>query len=57
MVFSLHFIGAVKNLLNDIIEPIKCLNYDNKIHVRNQLKDVLIKLVTLIKELDTCKIK
>jgi len=52
-----YFIDAVKILLNEIIEPLKLLDYENKINVRIQLKDSLIKVAMLTKELDTLKLK
>lgn len=52
-----YFIDAVKNLLNEIIEPLKLLDYEDKINVRIQLKDSLIKVAMLTKELDTLKLK
>ncbi|XP_022183186.1 uncharacterized protein LOC111042798 isoform X2 [Myzus persicae] len=50
-------LNAVKMLLNEIIEPLKLLDYENKINVRIQLKDSLIKVAMLTKELDTLKLK
>lgn len=50
-------IDAVNILLNEIIEPLKLLDYKNKISARIQLKDVLIKVAILNKELDTYKLK
>ncbi|XP_001948663.1 uncharacterized protein LOC100168128 [Acyrthosiphon pisum] len=50
-------LNAVKILLNEIIEPLKLLDYENKINVRIQLKDSLIKVAMLTKELDTLKLK
>ncbi|CAI6350500.1 unnamed protein product [Macrosiphum euphorbiae] len=50
-------LNAVKILLNEIIEPLKLLDYENKIYVRIQLKDSLIKVAMLTKELDTLKLK
>lgn len=52
-----YFIDAVKILLNEIIEPLKLLDYEDKINVRIQLKDSLIKVAMLTKELDTLKLK
>jgi len=52
-----YFIDAVKILLNEIIEPLKLLDYENKINVRIQLKDSLIKVAMLTKELDALKLK
>lgn len=50
-------LNTVKILLNEIIEPLKLLDYENKINVRIQLKDSLIKVAMLTKELDTLKLK
>jgi len=52
-----HVIDAVKILLNEIIEPLKLLDYENKINTRIQLKDSLIKVAMLTKELDILKLK
>lgn len=50
-------LNAIKILLNEIIEPLKLLDYENKINARIQLKDSLIKVAMLTKELDTLKLK
>lgn len=52
-----YVIEAVKILLNEIIESLRQLDYENKINVRIQLKDALIKVAMLTKELDTLKSK
>jgi len=52
-----YFLEAVKVLLNEIIESLKLLDYENKINVRIQLKDSLIKVAMLTKELDALKSK
>lgn len=57
MVYYFNFIDTVGNLLNDIIEQLKSLNYDNKIEVRDELKGLLIKMAAIIKEMDECKTK
>ncbi|VVC40380.1 Hypothetical protein CINCED_3A015347 [Cinara cedri] len=50
-------LNTVKTLLSEIIEPLKLLDYENKISARIQLKDLLIKLVMLTNELDKYKVK
>ncbi|XP_025194002.1 uncharacterized protein LOC112593701 [Melanaphis sacchari] len=50
-------LNAVKILLNEIIESLKLLDYENKINARIQLKDSLVKVATLTKELDKLKLK
>lgn len=44
-------------LLNEIIEPLKHLDFENKANIRIQLKDLLIKVTMLTKELDEYKLK
>lgn len=55
MVF--YFIDAVKTLLIEIIEPLKLLDYENKANTRIQLKEMLIKISKLTKELDEYKLQ
>ncbi|VVC33200.1 Hypothetical protein CINCED_3A015181 [Cinara cedri] len=50
-------LNTVRSLLNEIIEPLKLLDYENKINARIQLKDLLIKVVMLTNELDNYKLK
>lgn len=51
------FTDAVKNLLNEIIEPLKQIDYENKAETRVQLKDLLLKVAMLTKELDKYKLQ
>lgn len=51
------FTDAVKILLNEIIDPLKQLDYESKTKARIQLKELLIKVATLTKELDKYKLK
>lgn len=53
----LIFSDSVKILLREIIEPLKSINYENKINVRVRLKDLLVKIAMLTKELDKYKSK
>lgn len=57
MYFFFHFAGAVKVLLNEILEPLKLIDYENKTNTRILLKDLLIKMTMLTKELDNYKMK
>lgn len=41
----------------EIIEKLKVLDYENKINVRLQLKDLIIKVVMLTNELDKYNVK
>lgn len=50
-------LNSVRILLREIIEPLKMIDYENKINVRVQLKDLLIKVAMLTKGLDEYKSK
>lgn len=47
----------MKVLLNEIIEPLKLIDYENKTYTRILLKDLLIKMAMLTKELDDYSLK
>jgi len=51
------FTDSVRTLLCEIIEPLKLIDYKNKINIREQLKNSLIKMAMLTKELDKYKFK
>lgn len=51
------FTDAVKILLDEIIEPLKLIDYKNKAETRILLKDLLLKVAMLIKELDKYKLQ
>lgn len=51
------FTDSIQILLNEIIDPLKQLDYENKTKARVQLKELLIKVATLTKELDKYKFK
>lgn len=52
-----YSIDTVKSLLNEIIELLKLLDFENKINTRIQLKDLLIKVVMLTNKLDKYKLE
>lgn len=43
--------------MEEIIEPLKLIDYENKTKTRIILKDLLIKMTMLTKELDNYKLK
>lgn len=51
------FTDTVKILLDEIIEPLKLIDYENKAETRIQLKDLLLKVAMLTKELDKYKLQ
>jgi hypothetical protein len=52
-----HFADTVKVLMEEIIEPLKLIDYENKTKTRIILKDLLINMTMLTKELDNYKLK
>ncbi|XP_050421133.1 uncharacterized protein LOC126833693 isoform X2 [Adelges cooleyi] len=50
-------LGSVKMLLNEILNPLKLQDYSDKILVRQQIKELSIKIARLTKELDQHKLK
>lgn len=51
------FTDKIKILLDEIIEPLKLIDYENKAETRIQLKDLLLKVALLTKELDKYKLQ
>lgn len=51
------FTDSVKILLDEIIEPLKLIDYKNEAETRIQLKDLLLKVAMLTKELDKYKLQ
>ncbi|XP_025422787.1 putative uncharacterized protein DDB_G0282133 isoform X1 [Sipha flava] len=50
-------LNTVKVLMEEIIEPLKLIDYENKTKTRIILKDLLINMTMLTKELDNYKLK